>query len=63
MLTIWRLDPARQGLVEDRLELIQRPRGRYGGSVEAVPVTGVRARQDLQAMEDHESRIADLTKA
>ena len=29
-------DPARQGLVEDRLELIQRLKAKYGGSVEAV---------------------------
>ena len=52
-------DPARQGLVEDRLELIQRLKAKYGGSIEAVLATGLRARQDLQAMEDHESRIAD----
>ena len=55
-------DPARQGMVEDRLDLIQRLKAKYGGSVEAVLATGMRARQDLQAMEDHESRIADLTK-
>lgn len=55
-------DPARQGLVEDRLELLQRLKAKYGGSVEAVLATGERARQDLLAMEDHEGRIADLTK-
>ena len=42
-------DPARQGLVEDRLELIQRLKAKYGGSIEAVLATGLRARQDLQA--------------
>ena len=55
-------DPARQGLVEDRLDVIQRLKAKYGGSVEAVLATGGRARQDLQAVVDHESRIADLTK-
>jgi DNA repair protein RecN (Recombination protein N) len=55
-------DPARQGLVEDRLHVIHRLKAKYGGSVEAVLATGVRARQDLLAMEGHESRIADLTK-
>jgi DNA repair protein RecN (Recombination protein N) len=54
-------DPARQGLVEDRLHLFQRLKAKYGGSVESVLATGLRARHDLQAMEHHESRIADLT--
>ena len=55
-------DPARQALVEDRLDLIQRLKAKYGGSVEAVLGSGLRAREDLQAMQDHDSRIEDLTK-
>jgi DNA repair protein RecN (Recombination protein N) len=54
-------DPARQGQVEDRLDLIQRLKAKYGGSVEAVLALEVRVRQDLEAIEDHEGRIADLT--
>lgn len=53
-------DPDRQGKVEDRLDLIQRLKKKYGGSVEAVLATGVRARQELQAMETHESRVVEL---
>jgi DNA repair protein RecN (Recombination protein N) len=53
-------DPGRQGLVEDRLDIIQRLKGKYGGSVEAVLASGARARQDLEAIEDHEGRLAEL---
>lgn len=53
-------DPDRQGKVEDRLDLIQRLKKKYGGSVESVLATGVRARQELQAMETHESRVFEL---
>ncbi len=36
-------DPDRQAVVEDRLDLIQRLKKKYGGSVEAVLATGRRA--------------------
>jgi DNA repair protein RecN (Recombination protein N) len=55
-------DPARQGVVEDRLDMIQRLKAKYGGSVEAVMATAVRGRQQLQAIEDHGSRIAETTE-
>ena len=55
-------DPARQVVVEDRLDLIQRLKSKYGGSVEAVIAAGTRVRQDLQAMENRDSRIAEMTK-
>jgi DNA repair protein RecN (Recombination protein N) len=55
-------DPDRQGKVEDRLDLIQRLKKKYGGSVEAVLATGVRARQELHAMESHENRLFVMRK-
>ncbi len=55
-------DPARQTVVEDRVDVIQRLKLKYGGSVEAVMAAGARARQDLQAMENRDSRIAAVTK-
>lgn len=53
-------DPSRQAVVEDRLDVIQRLKTKYGGSLEAVLDTAGRARQDLQAMENHAGRIAEL---
>ena len=55
-------DPARQAVVEDRLDLIQRLKSKYGGSVEAVISAGTQARHDVQAMEDRDSQIAAVTK-
>jgi DNA repair protein RecN (Recombination protein N) len=55
-------DPARQGVVEDRLDMIHRLKGKYGGSVKAVMETALHARQELQALEHHSSRISDVTK-
>ena len=55
-------DPARQKVVEDRVDVIQRLKSKYGGSVEAVMAAGARARQDLQAMENRDSRIAAMMK-
>ena len=55
-------DPSRQGVVEDRLDIIQRLKAKYGGSVEAVLTTEARARQDLEAIEDHEGRLTELAK-
>jgi DNA repair protein RecN (Recombination protein N) len=53
-------DPSRQAVVEDRLDVIQRLKTKYGGSLEAVLDTAERAKQDLQAMENHAGRIAEL---
>jgi DNA repair protein RecN (Recombination protein N) len=55
-------DPARQAVVEDRLDLIQRLKAKYGGSVEAIIAAGARARQDLQAIENRDSLIAAAAK-
>ena len=54
-------DPDRQAVVEDRLELIQRLKKKYGGSVEAVLVTGRRVQEELQFLENREERTAELT--
>jgi DNA repair protein RecN (Recombination protein N) len=53
-------DPDRQGKVEDRLDLIQRLKKKYGGSIEAVLATGARVCTELNAMEAHENRSAEL---
>ncbi len=53
-------DPDRQGKVEDRLDIIQRLKKKYGGSVETVLATRVRLREELQAIETHETRVAEL---
>ncbi len=55
-------DPARLSVAEDRLDLLQRLKAKYGGSVEAVMAASARARQDLEAMEQHGSRMAEVTK-
>jgi len=44
------------------LDVIQRLKTKYGGSLEAVLDTAGRARQDLQVMENHAGRIAEVTK-
>jgi DNA repair protein RecN (Recombination protein N) len=54
-------DPDRQTLVEDRLDLIQRLKKKYGGSVEAVVMTGRRVREELQLLDNREDRISELT--
>lgn len=54
-------DPDRQSQLEDRLDLIQRLKRKYGGSVEAVMETGARVREELHAIETSESRAAELT--
>ena len=54
-------DPARQAVVEDRLDLIQRLKKKYGGSVEAVIVTGQRVQEELQILDNHQERTAELT--
>jgi DNA repair protein RecN (Recombination protein N) len=55
-------DPARQGVIEDRLDLIQRLKAKYGGSIGTALATHLRARQDLEAIEHQDSRIEELTK-
>jgi len=54
-------DPARQAVVEDRLDLIQRLKKKYGGSVEAVIATGQRVQEELQLLDNHQERTAELT--
>ena len=54
-------DPDRQAVVEDRLDLIQRLKKKYGGSVEAVLVTGRLVQEELQALDNREERTTGLT--
>jgi DNA repair protein RecN (Recombination protein N) len=53
-------DPDRQAIVEDRLDLIQRLKKKYGGSVEAVLATGRRVQEELQVLDNREESIAEL---
>src|SRR5437016_619443 len=53
-------DPDRQAVVEDRLDLIQLLKKKYGGSVEAVLVTGRRVQEELQLFDNHEVRTAEF---
>ena len=54
-------DPGRQATVEDRLDLIQRLKKKYGGSIEAVIETGERVKGELQAIETYADTISELT--
>lgn len=54
-------DPDRQVVVEDRLDLIQRLKKKYGGSIEAVVATGRLAQEELQLLDNREERTAELT--
>jgi DNA repair protein RecN (Recombination protein N) len=54
-------DPDRQAVVEDRLDLIQRLKKKYGGSVEAVLSTGSRVQEELRLLDNREERTAELT--
>jgi DNA repair protein RecN (Recombination protein N) len=54
-------DPARQAVVEDRIDLIQQLKKKYGGTIEAVVATGKRAQEDLQILDNHQERTAELT--
>ena len=54
-------DPDRQAVVEDRLDLIQRLKKKYGGSIEAVLVTGERVQEELHLLDNREERTAELT--
>ena len=54
-------DPDRQTVVEDRLDLIQRLKKKYGGSIEAVLATGRGVQEELHRLENRETRTAELT--
>ena len=54
-------DPDRQSVVEDRLDLIQRMKKKYGGSIEAIIATGRLAQEELQSLDNREERITELT--
>jgi DNA repair protein RecN (Recombination protein N) len=54
-------DPGRQLAVEDRLDLIQRLKKKYGGSIETVIETGERAKGDLEAIAKHDDTMCALT--
>ena len=54
-------DPERQGVVEERLTVIERLKKKYGGTLEQVLATGDRARSELLAIEEHGSLLAEVT--
>jgi len=54
-------DPDRQVVVEDRLDLIQRLKKKYGGTIEAVLAMGKGVQEELQLLDNHEARTAELT--
>ena len=54
-------DPDRQAVVEDRLDLIQRLKKKYGGSVEAVLAAERWALEEMRALDNREERTAELT--
>lgn len=53
-------DPDRQASVEDRLELIQRLKKKYGGSIESVLTMGRQVQEELQLLDSREERTAEL---
>ncbi|MDF0645903.1 MAG: DNA repair protein RecN [Nitrospira sp.] len=52
-------DPTRQNEVESRLDLIQRLKRKYGGTIEDVLAAGNRARAELRAIEESDSRTTE----
>lgn len=54
-------DPERQAIVENRLDLFQRLKKKYGGTVDSVLATANRARAEIRAMEDHEDHLSSAT--
>jgi DNA repair protein RecN (Recombination protein N) len=54
------LDPGRMRELEDRLNLIQSLRRKYGGTVDAVVAFGEEARQKLQQLEGRDAELARL---
>ncbi len=55
-------DPDRLAHVERRLDLVQRLKKKYGGSVESVLAFGVDAKHQLDALESAETEVAALQK-
>jgi DNA repair protein RecN (Recombination protein N) len=55
-------DPDRQALVEDRLDLIQQLKKKYGGSVEAVLATGSLVQEELRLLDNRHERTAELAE-
>ena len=53
-------DPDRQALVEDRLELIQQLKKKYGGSIQAVLAMGTRVEDELALLDGRDERTAQL---
>ena len=47
--------------MEDRLDLIQRLKKKYGGSIEAVIATGRLVQEELQLLDNSQERTAGLT--
>lgn len=56
-------DPARQNEVESRLDLIQRLKKKYGGTIDEVLAARDRARTELRAVEESDSRIEERVAA
>lgn len=54
-------DPDRQAVVDDRLDVIQQLKKKYGGSIEAVIATGKRVQEELHVLANHQERTAELT--
>lgn len=54
-------DPSRQTAVEDRLDLIQRLKKKYGGSIVTVVEFGERVKGELEAIATHNDTMAVLT--
>ena len=54
-------DPERQVVVEDRLDLIQRLKKKYGGTIESILAMGKGVQEELQLLDTHEARTAELT--
>lgn len=54
-------DPDRQVVVEDRLDLIQRLKKKYGGTIESILAMGKGVQEELQLLDNHEARTAELT--
>jgi len=54
-------DPDRQVVVEDRLDLIQRLKKKYGGTIESILAMGKEVQEELQLLDNHEARTAELT--
>ncbi len=55
-------DPERLMYVEHRLDLVQRLKKKYGGSVESILAFGEEARRQLDALESVETQLSDLQR-